>query len=1088
MNVGWSTISGSLTVRPGFWGEGPGRVRRFFRTAPKQLFAAGVAALIIGIIWSACFWQVSSLETRARADAQERAVRLAVQYEGDVSASLVVIDNVLNFVASYDSENGILRSTALVERNRLYAGILGNIVIVGRDGKGLYAGAAGVGRVAIGDRPHFKSALADPANMVIGVPLVGRIRARNAIPFARAVKARDGRVIGVVSTAIDVSSFVRGYDEGDLGAHGLVEMIGTGRRVVLSRFSVGSQTAGRILTGKGFWTRLQGHSSGTYSQRSTLDGIARVLAWQHLPDYPVVAIGSIAYIDIAKASDDVRTNVFLAAGGATIIVLALLFAWIRQISARIRIDAEIARAEAALVKAEAATQAKSEFLANMSHEIRTPMNGVLGLTNLLLKTKLTEKQRDYLNKVNISATNLLAIINDILDISKVESGKLELDNIAFKLQAVLDGVNAVAAIRAAEKGIAFQIETAPDVAGELTGDPLRLGQVLLNVVGNAIKFTDRGSVTLGVKLARRGTQRDRILFTVRDTGIGMTQEQQGRLFEAFTQADSSISRRFGGTGLGLAISKAYIDTMGGTIAIASVKNEGTTFTIELPLARPGMAGAGMRSNLADVRVLIVEDDALQREALREQLLGWSLEVAEAASAGEALAMLRAAAGVPFDLVLIDWKLPDADGIETARSIRADVSLARRPVIVMLTAFGREQLARTAETAGIDAFLVKPVDPSLLLETIAAAFDRFVPATPGIEPARSVSDDELAGVRILLAEDNDINQEIAVALLTEAGATIDVVANGQLAVAAVTALPEAFDVVLMDVQMPVVDGLEATRRIRQFVDAKTLPIIAMTAHVMEDERQRCFAAGMTDHIAKPLDPDVLIATILRSLRRAAAPASRPAPVTPVQDAAGLAAQLPAFGIAEALQRVRGDEPALRRFLARFRVDFGDAAAEIRTSIEAGELETATTRAHSLGGVAGQVGAGDVQIAARALERALRNGDAKTIASCAGAVEVELANALRAIAELSVIDETIFAEPVAERLDRHDLTERIREIEGLLAKNSFDAVGSFSELRARLEQGSPLAAQAASIAAQLERLDFRGAEQSLAKMAEDAGPAA
>ncbi len=256
--------------------------------------------------------------------------------------------------------------------------------------------------------------------MVIGMPIVGRIRARKAIPFARAVRASDGRVIGAVSTAIDVASFVHGYDDQDLGAHGVVEMIGIDQRVVLSRYSVGSQTAGRVFTGKGFWTRLQAHASGTYWQRSTLDGFLRVLAWQHLPDYPVIAIGSLAYIDIAKTTDDVKSNIFLAGGGASIIVFVLLFAWMRQISARNRIDAEIARAEAALARAEAATQAKSEFLANMSHEIRTPMNGVLGLTNLLLKTKLTDKQRDYLNKVNISATNLLAIINDILDISKVE--------------------------------------------------------------------------------------------------------------------------------------------------------------------------------------------------------------------------------------------------------------------------------------------------------------------------------------------------------------------------------------------------------------------------------------------------------------------------------------------------------------------------------------------------------------------------------------------------------------------------------------------------------------------------------------------
>jgi two-component system, sensor histidine kinase and response regulator len=1058
---------------------------------PEQLFAAGVAVLIIAIIWGACLWQVSRLDARSRADAQARAVKLAAQYENDVSASLVVIDNVLNFVASYESENGIRRSAALVERNRLYSGILGNIVIVGRNGKGLYAGAAGIGRVSIGDRPHFRRALADPANMVIGVPIVGRIRARKAIPFARAVRSADGRVIGVVSTAIDIETFVHGYDEADLGTHGALSMIGVRQRVTLSRFTVGSQTAGRILDAQGFWQRLQAQRSGVYWLPSPVDGLLRAVAWERLPDYPVIVSGSIAYLDVAKTSDDVRTNLFLDGGGASIIVLALLFAWIRQISARKRIDAEIARAETALAKAEAATHAKSEFLANMSHEIRTPMNGVLGLTNLLLKTKPTDKQRDYLNKVNISATNLLAIINDILDISKVEAGKLELDHVGFKLQTVLDGVNAVAAIRAGEKGIAFHIETAPDVGGEFVGDPLRLGQVLLNIVGNAIKFTDRGSVTLEVKLARRGATRDRLLFTARDTGIGMTREQQGRLFEAFSQADTSITRRFGGTGLGLAISKAFVDMMGGKIEIDSVKDVGTSFAIELPLERPGVSAAVTRTSLAHVRVLIVEDDAQQRETLCDQLLGWSLGVEEAGSAGEALAKLRAAAGGPFDVVLIDWKLPDTDGIEASRSIRADASLVRQPVIIMLTAFGREQLARSAESAGIEAFLVKPVDPSLLLETIAAAFNRFVNVPQEREEFVALGDDELAGVRILLAEDNEINQEIGEALLTAAGAEVEVVANGELAVAAASASPKRFDVVLMDVQMPVVDGLEATRRIRRFADAKALPIIAMTAHVMEDERQRCFAAGMTDHIAKPLNPDVLIATIVRSLRKAPPSASGPVPppVTPQNGSAtDLAALLPRFGITEALQRVRGDESALRRFLGRFGADFAGAATEIHALIAAGDSETAAIRVHSLGGVAGQVGAADVQVAARALERTLRDGDAATIAACSDAVERELTKAMRDIAALPATASAITAEPVEEKLDRAELAERIHELEGLLAKNSFDAVGMFSELRARLPQGTPLAAHAASVAAQLDRLDFRAAEQLLAKMAADVEPIA
>jgi CheY-like chemotaxis protein len=442
---------------------------------------------------------------------------------------------------------------------------------------------------------------------------------------------------------------------------------------------------------------------------------------------------------------------------------------------------------------------------------------------------------------------------------------------------VLENIGSVASMRAADKGLTFEIHVAAGVPGELVGDPVRFGQILLNLVTNAIKFTETGHVVVDIGLGRQTERHVELTTSVRDTGIGMNDEVQSRLFESFSQADTSITRRFGGTGLGLAISKALTQKMGGAISVESVPGKGSTFTFSVVLRRADRRVENRSvAQLQGRRVLVVDDDPIARDQLATTLVSWKLDVSVAASGTSALAKTReaAASGAPFDLVLMDWKMPGQNGVEAAEAIRADAGDAPPPLVVMVSAFGRADVFEAAKRAGIESFLVKPVDPSLLLETIQSLFS----TTDGARETAPVDvpTERLRGTHVLVAEDNEINQQIVDHLLKRLGITVQFANNGRDAVEAVLTAENPFDAVIMDVQMPEMDGLEATRLIRRHVDAATLPIIAMTAHAMEEERQLCLAAGMNDHLTKPVDPKNLTRTLGRWIKM---PAQEPATPSP-----------------------------------------------------------------------------------------------------------------------------------------------------------------------------------------------------------------
>ena len=649
--------------------------------------------------------------------------------------------------------------------------------------------------------------------------------------------------------------------------------------------------------------------------------------------------------------------------------------------------------EAARGRAEAATRAKSEFLANMSHEIRTPMNAVIGLSQLALRTSLDARQRDYLGKIKSSATALLGIINDILDFSRVEAGRMSLEKVGFSLNTVLDNVANVTATRAAEKGLELLFRVDPEVPTHLVGDPLRLGQVLLNLVNNAVKVTEGGEVVVSARVVEPLKEAVRIEFAVRDTGIGMDPEQISRLFQPFSQADTSTTRRYGGSGLGLAISRQIAELMGGGIAVRSKAGAGSTFTLTVTLGvQPEVAVAEIAAALPSLRVLVVDDNASARDILSSMLLGWSMRVQSVNSGREALRVLDSAAlrGETFDLVLIDWQMPGLDGLETARAIKGDGHVLKPPAIFMVTAFEREDVVARSEALGVEALLTKPVNASILLDTIASVF-----GGGGVAPAGPVAVPppvHLRGARVLLAEDNEINQQVARELLADAGIAVDVVGNGREAVAKLIDDPGRYDAVLMDIQMPEMDGIEATRRIRARAGFSGLPIIAMTAHVLDQERGPCFDAGMNDHIAKPVDPARLLETLARWIRPRVV-AAQPAPL-PVLEEEGLPDHLPPFDIAAALPRVLGRRGLLRKLIVKFHESYADAGSALGRAALDQRWDELGRLIHTIKNVAGTLEAADLLRLAEETEQALREHRHTDAAACVPALQEALDTALAA----------------------------------------------------------------------------------------------
>jgi two-component system sensor histidine kinase/response regulator len=666
-------------------------------------------------------------------------------------------------------------------------------------------------------------------------------------------------------------------------------------------------------------------------------------------------------------------------------------------------------------QAEDATKAKSDFLANMSHEIRTPMNAVIGMAHLALKTDLSAKQYDYLKKIDISAKALLGIINDILDFSKIEAGKLAMESVDFQLEDTLDNISTLVGIKTQEKGLELLFKTDPSVPTALVGDPLRLGQILVNLSNNAVKFTDSGEIVVSTELIKKDDARVTLKFSVRDTGIGMTAEQAARLFQPFAQADSSTTRKYGGTGLGLTISKRLAEMMGGEIWVESEPGGGSTFsfTANFGLGKE-MAKKRFKptSDLRGMKVLVVDDNATSRNIFGEMLESFSFEVTLAASGQEGLTELEKASKIqPYDLVIMDWQMPGIDGIEASRRIKKHAGLSKIPAIVMVTAYGREEVLQQVEEVGLEGFLLKPVSPSMLFDAIMQAFGKAVPEVSRVAQGKKQAAgalENIQGARMLLVEDNEINQQVAKEILEGAGLNITLANNGQEAVKSVK--ENNYDAVLMDVQMPVMDGYTATREIRNLKsEIRNIPIIAMTAHAMAGDEQKSLEAGMNDHVTKPIDPNQLFATLQKWIKPVAERAvfqKSPVcdtPAAPDQTVAvgeNLPESLPGFDLAEGLKRLQGNKRLYRKLLLNFARDYCGGANDIRQALDVNDFPQAHSLVHNLKGMAGNLAATELYAAAMDLEKHVKSseGQAPVAAEAMNAAFIQLEQALKIAIEV------------------------------------------------------------------------------------------
>ncbi|MDL2272327.1 response regulator [Desulfovibrio sp. OttesenSCG-928-I05] len=1077
------------------------------------------------------------------ADASELVRNTASQHQLLVSN----IRTLLTTIAQLEAvQRGTSESTLELFRNLLsnYP-YLGNLLLSDKDGAVRVSARPMDGTVNIADRPEFTAAVGS-GKMAVSAFGYSPVDGEGGLRFAYPVTDRRGRLLGVLSGYIRVDKYILDISDSELPRDAQIrflDRIGT----EIFAFPAGESALGQDALE---WETIQadGNDEGVILFTG-VEGEERLLAFSRLTlpgeESPYLAVALSLSREAAFAAVDAYTyrNLFFLVTAA-LVALLLTVAVIKRtmirpmrrlvssvarlgrgdLSARTGMGelpgemGELARTfddmagslesrnielTAAQKISDAANKAKGKFLSSMSHEIRTPMNAVLGMAYLALKTPLTPKQQGYITKIYSAANTLLGIINDILDFSKIESGQLHIENVPFRLDDILENLAMVISQKAEEKELEILFRIDGNVPQRLVGDPMRLGQVLINLGSNAVKFTETGEIQISCSVVELAEEAVRLRFVVRDTGIGMTSEQIGRLFTAFTQADGSTTRRFGGTGLGLTITKRLLEMMDGDIHVESSFGHGSTFTFTALLGRVKEAENDFAlARNADDRILVVDDNESARDVISTLLRELRFKADTAVSAEEAYAMVLEAEGEgqAYSLILMDWRMPGTDGLEATYVIRNSLGLQTPPPVLIVTAFGKGETVFQAEKAGAEAVLYKPVNKSLLYDAVLNVLhgkhgNQLVSGSRRREHREQYSFPDL---RVLLVEDNPVNQQLATEILEDAGAVVTLAENGKEALAALgmgetegqsaerdmqpwKKLP--FDVVLMDLQMPEMDGYEAASRIRRNPRYDTMPIIAMTAHAIVEERERCLAVGMNDHIAKPIEVGKFFATlsawatpdreqyiqriVQRPSRQTGEASPEQAPSQPLPD-------LPGLDVPTALRRLGGNRMLYLKLLRQFLENQAGAGVALRDALAAGDKDTAHRIAHTVKGLAASLGADSLNKSAALVEERVRFGESADIDHASTDFNAELVTVLEMLREALTSLDALAPPPVSAPGEFASAESRaaLDELLALLREDDAQAQ-SFFTANARLIEPLMNRAEYLAVGQELDIFDFESA---------------
>ena len=971
------------------------------RSRTIGVFGAGalaVIALIAYLIWSGYEEAIRLAETTSRNNAALIETRLDATFR---RAEAHVLELAHDLPVAALSKAAVAQYAAAIDAGldvrRVNFPELVGLRVFDADGDLIYSSESKTTpRANAADRDYFRQSRdgAQPGVFFSSV-VISRITGRPAMFIAQAMRDEQGAFRGVVSASVELEFFQKLFQSLDVGAQGAIGVFRSDTFTPVIRWPALTGSHATPLP-PGSATRAAiaaGHKTATLRHQSPLDGVARIVSVRQLEHYPFYVAAGIA-VDDALAGWRLRS---LVVGLSSLLLLLLLLAlagYLWRAESRLKalndeLETRVARRTSELEKARSAAEdanlAKSQFLANMSHELRTPMNAVLGMLELLRHTELSPTQRNYVSNAAGAADLLLKLLNSVLDLSKIDAGKMSIDPQPFRLDHLLRELSMILSISVGAKPVEVVFDIDPVMPRLLVGDSMCLQQVLVNLGGNAIKFTEKGEIVLQVKVLACRDGNATLAFSVRDTGIGIAAENRARVFEDFAQAETSTNRRFGGTGLGLAISRRLVALMGGELSLESALGQGSTFRFVLTLAvaaEPGkMADSRAVRPSETLRVLVVDDNPVALSVLASMARSWGWQVDVASSGAEAVARVQArvdAAQPNYDALLVDWEMPGMDGWQTLLRVRQLLAPEAAPVVIMVTAHSREKLLQRSEQdrVGLDAYLVKPITASMLFDAMLEARAGRQPR-PARPPPAAAQPRRLDGLRLLVVEDNELNQIIARELLASQGAQIDIAADGEQGVAAVRTAQVPYDAVLMDIQMPVMDGFAATRAIRQELGRHDLPVIAMTANAMLSDRTACLAAGMDDHVGKPVNLANLVDVLLKHVRpvdrRVESDLTPPAARSAAQQPALPTAPVAVLDVAAALATLDGDRLLYGRLLNAFLEQLERAPDELDRLLEGGDLTAAARLLHTFKGLAATVGASHLSVVAAAGESGLRQAE-------------------------------------------------------------------------------------------------------------------